>query len=91
MMNKAVKPTPGSEATRPATSGRGRGRPRGDTGSRAAILAVARRRFLAEGYDRVTLRSVADEAGVDVALVSYHFGSKKGLFGASLELPANPP
>jgi AcrR family transcriptional regulator len=70
---------------------RPRGRPRQDTGSKELILAVARRRFLAEGYDRVTLRSIADEAGVDVALVSYHYGSKRGLFGAALELPANPP
>jgi AcrR family transcriptional regulator len=71
--------------------GRPRGRPREETGSKEAILAVARRRFLAEGYDRVTLRSIAQEAGVDVALVSYHYGSKRGLFGAALELPANPP
>ncbi|MGZ4597086.1 MAG: helix-turn-helix domain-containing protein, partial [Actinomycetes bacterium] len=55
------------------------------------MLDVARRRFLAEGYARVTLRSIAAEAGVDVALVSYFFGSKKGLFGAALALPANPP
>jgi len=70
---------------------RPRGRPRADTGSKQAILAVARQRFLADGYDRVTLRSIAQEAGVDVALVSYHYGSKRGLFGAALELPANPP
>jgi len=70
---------------------RPRGRPRGETGSKDAILAVARRRFLADGYDRVTLRSIAAEAGVDAALVSYHFGSKRGLFGAALQLPANPP
>jgi AcrR family transcriptional regulator len=54
------------------------------------VLAVARRRFLAEGYESVTLRSLAAEAGVDVALLSYFFGSKKGLFGAALALPANP-
>jgi len=70
---------------------RPRGRPRADTGSKQAILDVARRRFLADGYDRVTLRSIAQEAEVDVALVSYHYGSKRGLFGAALELPANPP
>lgn len=27
---------------------------------------------------------------MDVALISYHFGSKKGLFGAALALTANP-
>src|SRR3954454_12015191 len=70
---------------------RGRGRPSGPSAGRADILAVAMRRFLAEGYDRVTMRSIADEAGVDVALISYHFGSKKGLFGAAMQLPANPP
>ena len=69
---------------------RGRGRPPGKTETRSEILAVARRRFLADGYDRVTLRAVAAEAGVDVALISYHFGSKRGLFGAALDLPANP-
>jgi AcrR family transcriptional regulator len=70
---------------------RGRGRPAGRTETRADILAAARRRFLADGYDRVTMRSVAAEAGVDAALISYHFGSKRGLFGASMQLPANPP
>jgi AcrR family transcriptional regulator len=67
-----------------------RGRRAGSPDTRGRILAIARRRFLADGYQKVTLRSVATEAGVDVALVSYFFGSKKGLFGAALELPANP-
>jgi AcrR family transcriptional regulator len=71
--------------------GPSRGRRPGQSQTRTEILGVARRRFLADGYDAVTLRSVAAEAGVDVALVSYFFGSKKGLFGAILELPANPP
>ncbi|MCX4744276.1 TetR family transcriptional regulator [Kitasatospora sp. NBC_01287] len=54
------------------------------------ILDIARRRFLAEGYHAVTLRSIAAEAGVDLALISYFFGSEKGLFGAVLALAANP-
>lgn len=70
---------------------RGRGRPPGRTETRTDILDVARRRFLAEGYDRVTVRSIAAEAGVDAALISYHFGSKQGLFGACMQLSANPP
>ena len=52
---------------------------------------MARRRFLADGYQAVTMRSIAAEAGVDAALISYYFGSKKGLFGAALALSANPP
>ncbi|WP_371503247.1 TetR family transcriptional regulator [Kitasatospora sp. NBC_00374] len=67
-----------------------RGRRAGSPDTRAQILDVARRRFLAEGYHAVTLRSIAAEAGVDLALVSYFFGSKKGLFGACLALAANP-
>ncbi|MFE9877835.1 TetR family transcriptional regulator [Streptomyces sp. NPDC005784] len=67
-----------------------RGRRPGSPGTRAAILDVARRRFLEDGYHAVTLRSVAGEAGVDLALISYYFGSKKGLFGAALALGANP-
>ncbi|MFI0961145.1 TetR family transcriptional regulator [Streptomyces sp. NPDC021080] len=67
-----------------------RGRRPGSPDTRAAILDVARRRFLEDGYHAVTLRSVAAEAGVDLALISYYFGSKKGLFGAALALGANP-
>lgn len=68
-----------------------RGRRRGGPDTREAILTVARSRFLADGYGPVTMRSIAAEAGVDAALISYFFGSKKGLFGAVLGLVANPP
>lgn len=67
-----------------------RGRRPGKPDTRARILEVARRRFLDEGYQTVTMRSIATEAGVDLALVSYYFGSKKGLLGAALALAANP-
>ncbi|MFE9256821.1 TetR family transcriptional regulator [Streptomyces sp. NPDC006879] len=67
-----------------------RGRRPGNPDTRTAILETARRRFLSEGYHAVTLRSVAAEAGVDLALISYFFGSKKGLFGAALALTVNP-
>lgn len=67
-----------------------RGRRSGKPDTRTEILDVARRRFLRGGYQAVTMRSVAEEAGVNVALVSYYFGSKKGLFGAALALAANP-
>jgi AcrR family transcriptional regulator len=67
-----------------------RGRRPGNPDTRGQILAAARRRFLAEGYRAVTMRQVADDADVDLALVSYYFGSKKGLFGAAVTASANP-
>ncbi|MFD9903341.1 TetR family transcriptional regulator [Streptomyces sp. NPDC059063] len=63
----------------PAPS-RTRGRPRGNPPTRESIVSAARALFLEHGYRRTTLRAVAGAAGVDPALISYHFGSKKGLF-----------
>jgi AcrR family transcriptional regulator len=68
----------------------GRGRRPGNPDTQEAIRRAARDRFLRDGYAGVTLRSIATDAGVDVALVSYYFGSKQGLFGAAMALPANP-
>ena len=68
----------------------GRGRRVGTPDTREVIRDAARARFLAEGYQSVTLRQVASDAGVDVALISYYFGSKQGLFGAAMALPINP-
>jgi AcrR family transcriptional regulator len=45
---------------------------------------------MADGYQSVSLRAIAADAGVDVALISYFFGSKRGLFGAVMTLEANP-
>ncbi|MGD1218561.1 TetR family transcriptional regulator [Streptomyces krungchingensis] len=67
-----------------------RGRRPGKPDTRAQILEAARRRFLTQGYDEASMRDIAVDADVDLALISYYFGSKKGLFGAVLALPANP-
>ena len=68
-----------------------RGRRPGRSTTREAVLTAARERFGAVGYDRTRLRDVAADAGVDVALVHYHFKSKDGLFAASLEMPVSLP
>ena len=70
---------------------RARGRRPGRSTTREAILAAARERFSGHGYDRTRLRDVAADAGVDVALVHYHFKSKEGLFAAALEMPVSLP
>jgi AcrR family transcriptional regulator len=67
-----------------------RGRRAGKPDTRAEILDAARDHFLSTGYAATSLRSIAADAGVDVALLSYHFSSKQGLFAASMELPVRP-
>ncbi len=82
-----IRGVPRSDSARPK---RRRG-PRADAAdTRGAVLEAARARFAAYGYDGTRLRDVAADADVDVALVSYFFGSKDGLFAAALELPMSP-
>jgi AcrR family transcriptional regulator len=49
------------------------------------ILDAAERLFAQRGYYGVPLRDINRAAGVDVALVGYHFGGKRELFGAVFE------
>jgi AcrR family transcriptional regulator len=53
--------------------------------TRTVILEAARRRLLAEGRRGISTRKVADEAGVPLSQLHYHFGSKQGLLLALLE------
>jgi AcrR family transcriptional regulator len=46
---------------------------------RTRLLRVAMRQFAALGFDGVTVRSIASEAGVSAGLIKHHFGSKEGL------------
>lgn len=55
-----------------------RGPRRGDS-TRLSIIAAAERCFAAGGFDGVSLRMITEVAGVDLALVNYHFGSKDNL------------
>lgn len=59
--------------------------------SRQRIIDAARERFMRNGYERATVRAIAADAGVDVAMVYYFFDSKEGLFTASaLTGPEHP-
>jgi len=44
------------------------------------IIEAAECQFAQRGFDGVSIRDITKEAGVDVALIKYHFGSKQGLF-----------
>jgi AcrR family transcriptional regulator len=73
-----------------SSSPRPRGRRPGGSDTRDTILAAARARFAAHGYDRTRVRDVASDAGVDPALVHYFFKTKDGLFAAAMQLPVRP-
>ena len=66
------------------------GRRPGPQKTRAAILDAARGEFVAAGYAKTTIRSVARAAEVDPALVYHYFGDKAQLFAATLDLPFDP-
>lgn len=69
---------------------RGPGRRPGNESTRDALLVAAREEFSAGGYAAATVRAIAARAGVDPAMIHHHFGSKRGLFAAAVELPFNP-
>jgi AcrR family transcriptional regulator len=48
--------------------------------TRERILDAAERLFAAQGFHAVSVRDITASAGVDVALVNYHFGGKLALF-----------
>ncbi|HWS39271.1 MAG TPA: TetR family transcriptional regulator [Actinoplanes sp.] len=52
--------------------------------TRQDLMDVARQRFAHDGYAATTVREIADQAGVNVALISRYFTSKEGLFEACL-------
>lgn len=43
------------------------------------ILEAAEGIIAAKGYEAATVRDIADAAGVNLAMISYYFGSKEGL------------
>jgi AcrR family transcriptional regulator len=65
----------GAEEIKPTAKGR----------RRNAILDAAEKLFAQSGYDGVTIRAIAKEAGVDVALPNYYFGPKLSLFEATFQ------
>ena len=47
--------------------------------TRERILDAAERLFMAHGYDGTSRRQITGDAGVNLAAVNYHFGSKEAL------------
>lgn len=49
------------------------------------IIETAEKLFAAKGYDATSVRDIAEEARINVAMISYYFGSKEKLMQALFE------
>ena len=62
------------------------------TDTKMKIIDTAERLFARDGFHMASLRTLTDQADVNLAAVNYHFGSKEGLLQAVIErriLPLN--
>jgi AcrR family transcriptional regulator len=50
-----------------------------EAATKAAVLAAAERLFALNGFRNVSVRDITAEAGVNLASINYHFGSKDAL------------
>ena len=64
--------------------------PRGAAATKARILDAAEALFMEHGFEATSLRSITAAAGVNLAAVNYHFGSKEELFQAVLTRRLDP-
>jgi AcrR family transcriptional regulator len=58
--------------------------------SRQALLDAAGALFDERGYDAATVREIGERAAVDPALIARYFGSKEGLYLATLQREGRP-
>jgi AcrR family transcriptional regulator len=58
--------------------------------TKTRILDAAERLFVEHGFEATSLRSLTSAAGVNLAAVHYHFGSKEELFQAVLTRRLDP-
>lgn len=76
--------------TEESNAGKRRGRRTGHPDTRGAILAAAHLLFTTRGFDNTSIRAVANEAGVDPALVHHYFDDKVGLLLTTAEITLDP-
>ena len=68
----------GNPSTAPDTGSRG-------DATREALIGAAVELFGRRGYHAASNRALAEAAGVNAALIGYHFGGKEGLYLAAFE------
>jgi AcrR family transcriptional regulator len=73
---------------RQAPAGRGPTRAEQARATRRRIIAVAAERFIEHGYGATRIEQVAEQAGVAVQTVYFHFGNKRSILKAALDVAA---
>ncbi len=63
---------------------------RGRVATKERILDTAETLFVQHGFEATTMRAITTAAGVNLAAVNYHFGSKEELFQAVLTRRLDP-
>src|SRR5215207_10336852 len=73
---------------KPDSAVRGPGRAEQARATRRRIIAAAASQFVAHGYGATLLDQVAEQAGVAVQTVYFHFGNKRTLLKEALDVAA---
>lgn len=58
--------------------------------SRAALIAAARELFAQHAFDQISIKEIAARAGVNPAMIHYHFGDKAGLLETAFRETVTP-
>ncbi|PKG80883.1 hypothetical protein CXF85_22535 [Colwellia sp. 75C3] len=62
------------------------GRPlKDDNVARQLLINAARKMFIKKAYDKVSIRELANTAGVNSAMIKYYFHNKEGLYKAMVK------
>jgi len=70
--------------SQPAHRSKARAASRDGPSTRRRIRKAALKAFARHGFDGVSLRTIANEAGVNHQLIAHHFGSKQDLWDSAL-------
>ncbi len=77
-MAKPLTKSPASKKT--TTTTKKVGKAADSLKARDKLLRAAEVQFLRKGFGAASIRTIAEKAGVNSALITYHFGGKEGLF-----------
>src|SRR4029453_16234425 len=78
-----MPPLKSASRSAPATaSATRRARRRDSVATREALVAAGTELFAERGYDGVPVAAIAHKAGVNKAMINYHFGGKRKLYVA---------